>query len=109
MNGHTCCPHCGGKSGTHTSIRFKACRMYSWDGEDTDTEGWEVISESMRRCQDCHKPVRKTDRPAAQGPAHPPKEHEPACNLNFPSTLGTEDDHCDCAEIRAFRAKKGTP
>lgn len=65
------CPHCGGVSGVQTTIRFKALRLHGWDGQDADTDGFEVLSETDPRCQDCNKPVRayvvRAAQPAQQG------------------------------------------
>lgn len=52
------CPHCGGRSGYLTNIRFKAVRMYRWDGGDVDTDNYTVESETSPRCLDCGKSAR---------------------------------------------------
>ncbi|WP_025139613.1 hypothetical protein [Achromobacter sp. DH1f] len=54
----TKCPHCGGVSGVLTTVRFKAIRLNGWNGQDQDTENFEVQSETDPRCIDCSKPVR---------------------------------------------------
>ena len=54
----TQCPHCAGKSGYITKIVFRAKRLYSWCGQDVDTEGYMAASETDPRCLDCGRPVR---------------------------------------------------
>jgi hypothetical protein len=41
-----------------TNIAFKAKRLYTWDGQDVDTENYEVASETCPQCSDCGKAVR---------------------------------------------------
>ena len=54
----TACPHCGGKNGFYTNVRFKAQRTMSWDGCDVDTDGYVIGSETNPKCFDCDKSVR---------------------------------------------------
>lgn len=65
------CPHCGGVSGVQTTMRFKALRFRGWDGQNEDTDAFEVLSETDPRCQDCNKPVRayvlRTSQQSGQG------------------------------------------
>lgn len=58
------CPHCGGRSGFLTNIVFKAKRIHTWDGQDVDTDGYEVASETNPRCMDCGKAVRALFTPS---------------------------------------------
>lgn len=62
----TKCPHCGGVSGVSTTIRFRAVRIAGWEGDDHDTENYQVLSETNPRCVDCDKPVRAYVVRAAQ-------------------------------------------
>lgn len=52
------CPHCGGESGYQTNVMFKAVRVARWNGADTDTDNYELVSETNPKCSDCGKPVR---------------------------------------------------
>ena len=54
-----CCPHCNGKGGFTTNIRYKANRLTGWDGEDVDTDNFIVVSETSPACVDCGKSVKK--------------------------------------------------
>jgi hypothetical protein len=51
------CSNCGGKGGFFTQIKYKATRMYSWDGEDVDTDNYSVIQENKPVCIDCGAPA----------------------------------------------------
>jgi hypothetical protein len=52
------CPHCGGVNGWTTKIVYQAVRVHGWKGEDFDTDGYVVKSETDPRCMDCEKPIR---------------------------------------------------
>lgn len=52
------CPHCGGTTGFMTNAIYKATRLTAWDGQDADTDNYQLSSETNPKCGDCGKGLR---------------------------------------------------